>query len=225
MLRVYEHALNFQIGFKILLTHALSNRTQLSIVFEHNMFRMKLSQCAGNGSKGLLLAAKRSAKRAAFTTQNLTNNTNNVFARIDHNRKSRTNFPEVVFGETKKPGEIISILKSMMVSDILDEVNHPILATRVNEELWNEMLEVEEGNGVECSFDKNNYSLTYNKVANVVVLKPPPLPCDTPAAPQLSHVCVVTAGTTDIPVAEEAIAILEAVSEAKRSEAKRSEAS
>ncbi|GMI54663.1 hypothetical protein ScalyP_jg628 [Parmales sp. scaly parma] len=98
----------------------------------------------------------------------------------------------------------------MMVSDILDEVHHPILATRVNEELWNEMLEVEEGNGVECSFDKNNYSLTYNKVANVVVLKPPPLPCDTPAAPQLSHVCVVTAGTTDIPVAEEAIAILEA---------------
>ncbi len=108
------------------------------------------------------------------------------FARIDHHRAVRSGLPEVIYCQGKTPGHIISILHS------LDKSDHNILATKLTPVVFAEIKK-------ELPADAE-----YNPEAHTLVIRK----SDTDKKEGL--VVVVTAGTSDIPVALEAAITAEA---------------
>jgi hypothetical protein len=102
------------------------------------------------------------------------------FARVDHHRALRQGMPEVVFGESKTADQIVSIGRELIQSE------GPLLVTRVSAE---KALLVQQ----------HLPELEYDAVARVLVCLQP-----GDAKWHGSPVVVVTAGTSDLPVAEEA---------------------
>ena len=101
------------------------------------------------------------------------------FATLDHHRALRNGFPEVVFGQGKQPTQIISIVQR------LSERNDKVLVTRVEKSMAEEIqVELPE--------------LTYHPISHLLVLD------RSAPAEKRPGVLVVTAGTADMPVAEEA---------------------
>src|SRR6185436_16432320 len=101
------------------------------------------------------------------------------FARVDHSRASRLGFPEVVFGGGKTRAQIVGIVER------LAERSPNILVTRTDEGAFGEIRNVvtdaewhEAARLVRIRRDKTNQGV--------------------------GSIAVVTAGTSDIPVAEEA---------------------
>ena len=100
------------------------------------------------------------------------------FAKLDHHRALRRGFPEVVFGPGKTPAQIATIAKR------LAEGGHPVLVTRTTEESYSAVAaELPEARFV--------------PEARAIVVGGPVSPGERTAA-------VLSAGTSDIPVAEEA---------------------
>jgi NCAIR mutase (PurE)-related protein len=102
------------------------------------------------------------------------------FARIDHHRSLRKGFPEVIWGEGKTPGQVLSIMKE------LKRKGQNILITRVEEK---------KAKAVQKVFLKSRY---YPRSKVLTYLTHPVKPEGK------GTILVITAGTTDIPVAEEA---------------------
>lgn len=103
---------------------------------------------------------------------------NMEFARIDHHRAFRKGFGEVVYCENKTPDQIKKI------TNVLLKHNNPILLTRADRRLYD--------------FLKKDFPvLKYNEPARVIYLKKGRLK-------NRKTVLIMTAGTGDIPVAEEA---------------------
>jgi NCAIR mutase (PurE)-related protein len=102
------------------------------------------------------------------------------FASIDHHRALRQGFPEVVFGAGKTPAQVAEIAQRIAAR------GDGLLVTRLAadaSELLSERLP-----GIEL-----------NEVARTAFLAP-----EVPPAPGKGTVLIVTAGTGDLPVAEEA---------------------
>lgn len=101
------------------------------------------------------------------------------FAKVDHHRSLRNGFPEVVFGMGKTPGQIASIVESLIRTD------SNIMVTRADRHAFDEIKKI-------------THDAVYHETARIIVIKKRDLkPSDT-------GIAVVTAGTSDIPVAEEA---------------------
>lgn len=105
------------------------------------------------------------------------------FARIDHHRLLRKGFGEVVYCKGKSPGQLKKILR-----DILKRTRY-ILFSRADKHLYNYLK-------------KTCPQLKYNESARIIYLKKQRLK-------NKKTVLVMTAGTSDIPVAEEARLTLE----------------
>lgn len=103
------------------------------------------------------------------------------FATLDHFRQKRTGFPEVVYGEGKESSQLITILQSLM------KTNKRVLATRISHE---KALVVSEAIP----------SFEYNPQARTLVWKYP----GEQQKLYKGYISVVCAGTSDLPVAEEA---------------------
>ncbi len=102
------------------------------------------------------------------------------FAKVDHHRLLRRNFPEVIFGQNKTPQQILDISKKILkYSEIL-------LITRTKKEVF-ELLKTEIP------------GIVFNDAAGIIYT-----PLKTPAQKLKEGITVICAGTTDIPVAEEA---------------------
>ena len=102
------------------------------------------------------------------------------FARIDHHRSLRKGFPEVVYGEGKSAAQIIAILEKMQDQELV------VLVTRLE--------------GAKAKTIVNRFpDSVYHADARMLVweLSPPPIL-------GRGTILVVTAGTSDIPVAKEA---------------------
>jgi NCAIR mutase (PurE)-related protein len=108
------------------------------------------------------------------------------FARVDHHRHLRMGFPEVVFGQGKSPEQIVGI------AERLQAAGHNVLVTRLAPEAA--AMLVAHLPGVE-----------YDPVARVATLQ-----SEVPRVATHGTVLVIAAGTTDLPVAEEAVRTLEA---------------
>jgi pyridinium-3,5-biscarboxylic acid mononucleotide synthase len=108
------------------------------------------------------------------------------FAKIDSNRHSRNGFPEVIWGAGKTPEQIIKIMQVMLRQN--DELRQdlPIMATRIERHIFTQL---------ETAIPH----LTYYPVAKIAAISPKN---STPQDPGLIN--IITAGTSDIPVAEEA---------------------
>ncbi len=103
------------------------------------------------------------------------------FARIDHHRVLRKGFPEVIWGEGKTSGQILSIMRE------LKNKGHNILITRLDEK---------KAGDIHKAFRKSQY---YPQSRALTVLNHPVESIGK------GTILVITAGTTDIPVAEEAV--------------------
>jgi NCAIR mutase (PurE)-related protein len=100
------------------------------------------------------------------------------FARVDHHRSIRQGFPEVILGLGKTPEQIASI------ADRIVERGHPLLVTRADELVFDQV-------------QRRIPAAQYHPVARAITLKR-----DMP--PGKGVVAIVSAGTSDLPVAEEA---------------------
>jgi NCAIR mutase (PurE)-related protein len=104
------------------------------------------------------------------------------FARVDHHRALRQGLPEAVYGPGKEPAQAAAI-----VTELLSAGASPVLLTRASDEQAAVALAANPG-GVQHR--------------TTVVWRP--------AAPRPEKVVVTTAGTADLPVAEECVAVLQA---------------
>ncbi|MCL6610155.1 MAG: nickel pincer cofactor biosynthesis protein LarB [Peptococcaceae bacterium] len=101
------------------------------------------------------------------------------FAKVDHHRGLRCGFPEVIFCQGKKPDQVAKIFQQLMA------VNRTILGTRAGAEACAAVREV-------CP------EVEYFADARCLVYGMPEKPLFS------GRVLVVSAGTADLPVAEEA---------------------
>jgi NCAIR mutase (PurE)-related protein len=106
------------------------------------------------------------------------------FAAVDSHRPLRTGFAEVVFCQGKTPAQVVAITEKLVKSGL------PVLATRATPETYNTVLSQFPNAG-------------YNKSARTITI-----PGKKPVE-RRGTVAIVTAGTADIPVAEEAAATAE----------------
>ncbi|MBU8848119.1 MAG: nickel pincer cofactor biosynthesis protein LarB [Desulfobacterales bacterium] len=102
------------------------------------------------------------------------------FAQIDHHRSLRKGFPEVIFGQGKTSEQIIGIMEKMIVHE------NVILVTRLKKEKAQKITSV---------FQKAEYF----KDAKLLWLKK-----NEPKITGFGKILVISAGTSDIPVAKEA---------------------
>ncbi len=102
-------------------------------------------------------------------------------ARLDHHRMLRTNIPEVIFGENKTDDQLIAILERML------EQKSVILATRVSEEKAEKV-----SNALT--------NITYHPLARMLTGNDKHIPKNC----SRGKIVITTAGTSDIPIAEEA---------------------
>ena len=140
------------------------------------------------------------------------------FANLDFERSSRTGFPEAVFAEDKTPEQVAAILDAMAqnlneklqleegddASSPPSLANHAILATRVSPDLYQQVRDIPLQHG----------KTEYHEMARIVSMKASSLSAptrmsNTDGNEQSGKVVVATAGTTDLPVAEEAAVVLE----------------
>ena len=108
------------------------------------------------------------------------------FARVDHHRAIRQGCPEVIFGPGKTPEQIVTIAERLVAA------GHSLLVTRTDR----------------ASFDAVQARLNdakFHEVAKTITLT------RRPPAPGKGSILVAAAGTSDLPVAEEAAVCAEAM--------------
>ena len=107
------------------------------------------------------------------------------FARVDHHRALRAGGPEAVFCPGKTPGQVIAIVGRLAAhhANVLATRCEPAVAAAV------------EAAGLPCR---------YHPVARLLVVRPEP-------AEGVGLIVVAAAGTADLPVAEEAALVAEAL--------------
>lgn len=100
-------------------------------------------------------------------------------AKLDVHRERRVGYPEVIYCPGKTVGQVKEIFQAMLLTD------SNILATRATEALYEEIRQI-------CP------EAVYNSLAKTITVRKKVM--ETPD----SYIAVVTAGTSDLPVAEEA---------------------
>ena len=105
------------------------------------------------------------------------------FAKLDHHRALRTGMPEVIFSAGKTPAQVAQIFARMA------EHGGNVLATRASADMFRAVRELEANREPRAQ---------YHETARCITLT------QSPAAPGKGTIAVVCAGTSDLPVAEEA---------------------
>lgn len=101
------------------------------------------------------------------------------FAKLDHHRSLRTGMPEVIFAAGKTSAQVAHIFERMA------KAGGNVLATRASREQYDAVISAEPRS-------------TYHETARAITLAQSQAPAGK------GTVCVVCAGTSDLPVAEEA---------------------
>lgn len=104
------------------------------------------------------------------------------FAKLDHHRTLRRGYPEVVFCQNKTVGQVKSIVERLSMQNM-------VLATRATAEMYEAVAEILP-------------HASYNEMARTITVMP------EDHAPEIDNnklILVVSAGTSDMPVAEEAV--------------------
>ncbi|MCY4568398.1 MAG: nickel pincer cofactor biosynthesis protein LarB [Candidatus Poribacteria bacterium] len=102
------------------------------------------------------------------------------FSKIDHHRQLRTGFPEVIFCQGKTVDHVKQISERILAA------GHPLLATRATSDMYKAVKEVQP-------------TARYNELGRTITVSQ----SDENAG--VSGILVVSAGTSDLPVAEEAV--------------------
>ena len=108
------------------------------------------------------------------------------YAKIDHHREVRQGQPEVIYGQSKTPEQIIGIASAMC-----ERGQETVLVTRIDQAAADRIMAV--------------HDMQYNALGRIGVIGALPEPDGDGA------VVVATGGTSDMPVAEEAAVTAEAL--------------
>ena len=154
------------------------------------------------------------------------------YAKIDYKRAKRTGLPEAIFGEGKTADQILGIFAALKEKWNESKGNStktadssPVIGTRISAGKYNEMQEL-------IKIEKNKYGLLQNQLhyyrtPGIVILKSPntissvedsdsasisvqDLVGRSKETPPIGAVAVLSAGTSDLPMAEEAAIFAEA---------------
>ncbi|WP_353931789.1 nickel pincer cofactor biosynthesis protein LarB [Okeanomitos corallinicola TIOX110] len=102
------------------------------------------------------------------------------FAKIDHHRHLRTGFPEVIWGLGKTPDQIAQII------EVMRQRTSVVMATRISLDVY-------------ATLQKKVRGLQYFELARICAITPPEIEPRFPGT-----IGILSAGTADLPVAEEA---------------------
>jgi NCAIR mutase (PurE)-related protein len=100
-------------------------------------------------------------------------------ARVDHHRSLRSGLPEVIYAAGKIPQQVLDIFSSIAADGV------DVLTTRADQTTADLVL-------------AKHPAAIYNAVARTIALR------QSPAAEPLGNIAILCAGTSDIPIAEEA---------------------
>src|SRR5699024_7258743 len=103
------------------------------------------------------------------------------FAKVDHHRKKRQGFPEIIYGEGKTVEQMVTILQA------IKEKQNNVLITRISSEKAN-------------SIRKIHPEFTYHQASEILYWKNK----QKQEEKSDSFIAVICAGTSDLRVAEEA---------------------
>ena len=111
-------------------------------------------------------------------------------AKFDIKRDERTGFPEAVFSQGKDYDDLIKIIKNY-----LGESSKNLIITKLPHERYERIVE---------DLADSSYNLEYNKRAQILIVRQ-----EAPEAEIKAKIGIITAGTSDINIAEEARVIVE----------------
>jgi len=101
------------------------------------------------------------------------------FARIDHHRELRTGYPEIIYCAGKSVEQVKEIFR------VMSEKENSVIGTRANQDMFESVKSI-------------SSDAVYYPMARIISLQK-----KKPKAPK-SKIAIITAGTSDMPVAEEA---------------------
>jgi NCAIR mutase (PurE)-related protein len=101
------------------------------------------------------------------------------FARIDHHREMRTGYPEIIYCAGKSVEQVTEIVR------VMSERENNVIGTRATREMFD-------------AVKSNTPEAIYYPMARIISVQK-----KKPKAPE-SRIAIITAGTSDMPVAEEA---------------------
>ena len=102
------------------------------------------------------------------------------FAKVDHHRSLRNGFAEVVYGKGKTAGQLVAIIQSLY------KAKSDILVTKLE---YNVYENIQQELPPECIYDNISLTLVLSKKQNIN---------------KIGRIIIVSAGTADMPIAEEA---------------------
>jgi NCAIR mutase (PurE)-related protein len=101
------------------------------------------------------------------------------FARIDHHREMRTGYPEIIYCAGKSVDQVREIVR------VMSEKENNVIGTRANQEMFDAVKSIIP-------------EAVYYPIARIISVQK-----KKPATPK-TRIAVITAGTSDMPIAEEA---------------------
>ena len=111
-------------------------------------------------------------------------------AKFDIKRTDRTGFPEAIFSPSKDYEDLITIIKNY-----LEKSDEDLIITKLSNERYERILK---------DLGENSYIVEYNKRAQILIIRKK----ITKRQPK-AKIGIITAGTSDINIAEEARVIVE----------------
>jgi len=140
-----------------------------------------LNQILGNIASGKMSVEDAARKLKHLSFEDLD------YAHIDHHRSLRKGFPEVIFGQEKTADQIIGIMEKMLPQEKV------VLVTRIDSHQADQVV-------------SHFPEAVYHKDAKMVVWKKHEIPVRGKGT-----IVVISAGTSDIPVAKEAFLTAQAM--------------
>jgi NCAIR mutase (PurE)-related protein len=118
------------------------------------------------------------------------------FAKIDHHRSLRQGFPEVIYARGKTPRQVAEIVGGMLRASS----SHNILVTRADREVFRAVKRVASAGGRNASGKKGAKATPeFNELSGTILIQ------RSETIHGKGLILIVSAGTSDIPVAEEAL--------------------
>lgn len=111
-------------------------------------------------------------------------------AKLDIKRNDRTGFPEAVFSPSKDYEDLLMIIKNYLKS-----VNEDLIITKLSNERYEKIVN---------DVDDDSLIFDYNKRAQILVIRK-----EITKKEPIAKIGIITAGTSDINIAEEAKVIVE----------------
>ena len=111
-------------------------------------------------------------------------------AKLDIQRNERTGFPEAVFSPSKEYEDLLLIIEKY-----LENNDEDLIITKLSNQRYEKILE---------DLDENSFIFDYNKRAQILVIRK-----EIKQKDKIAKIGIITAGTSDINIAEEARVIVE----------------